>query len=101
MYGRILHQKPFISFKNTDKEFIKTKKISNRISQRNKFRLEDWYWSFFSSIAAMRSNKYEINQFAADLFTSNSLSVSVLHSEMIKLSSTYSFMYSLRDKLIF
>ncbi len=47
MYGRILHQKPFISFKNTDKEFIKTKKISNRISQRNKFRLEDWYWSFF------------------------------------------------------
>lgn len=43
MYNRILHQKAFISFKNTDKEFMKTKRMSTRISQKNKYKLEDWY----------------------------------------------------------
>ena len=43
MFGRILNQKPFMSFKDSDKEFMKTKRISDRISQRSKYRLEDWY----------------------------------------------------------
>ena len=43
MYGRIIKQKPFISFKATDKEFSETKKRSQRLSKQEKYRLEDWY----------------------------------------------------------
>jgi predicted RNA-binding protein (virulence factor B family) len=43
IFGRILKQKPFMSFKETDRDFMRTKKISDRISQKGKHRLEDWY----------------------------------------------------------
>ena len=43
MFGRILKQKPFMSFKQSDKEFMQTKKISDRISMKGKYKLEDWY----------------------------------------------------------
>ena len=43
MFGRILKQKPFMSFKDSDKDFMKTKRISDRISQRSKYKLEEYY----------------------------------------------------------
>lgn len=43
IYNRILQQKPFISFKETDKEFMVTRKMSDRLSKREKYKLEEWY----------------------------------------------------------
>lgn len=39
MFGRILRQKPFMSFKESDRDFRRTRKISDRISQKGKYRL--------------------------------------------------------------
>ena len=43
MFGRILKQKPFMSFKESEREFSRTKRMSDRISMKGKYRLEDWY----------------------------------------------------------
>ena len=43
IYGRLLHQKPSINFKDTDKDFMRTRKISDMLSKREKYKLEEWY----------------------------------------------------------
>lgn len=43
MFNRIREQKASISFKEADKEFTRTRRLSNQLSQIEKFKVESWY----------------------------------------------------------